>query len=155
MVVNPFTQDKEIVFGAGRTLFKQGDRDRDLFFVVRGEIDLIVRDEASGTEVLIETIKDKSVLGTMSFLEGEARSATAITKTEVTLVKINQSVRDKIFKSVPNWFGVLVKDLANSIRRLDMKYLKLVAELDNCKKQLAIKEKQLEDLRGKVKETTT
>ncbi len=151
MTQNPLLPDKELVFGAGRTLFKQGDQDRELYFVTKGEIDLIVRDESTGAEVIIETIKEKSVLGTMSFLEGLPRSATAVTKTEVRLVKVNQTVRDKIFKSIPPWFNVLVKELTATIRRLDQKYLRLTTELENCKKQLAIKEKQIEELRAKNK----
>ena len=95
--------DKVITIGAGREIFKQGEKGGDLYFIKEGEVDLLVRDEDSGREAIVATLGPKSVMGTMSFLEGDPRSATAKTKTELKFIKISHVQRDRMLKSVPSY----------------------------------------------------
>ncbi len=132
----------EVTIGAGRPLFKQGEKGGDLYFIAAGQVDLTVRNEETGGEVLVATVGEKSVIGTMSFLEEEPRSATAITKTEVKVIKISQMQRDKMLKSIPSWLAVLIKDLSSSLRRQNGQYLSVTEEKNKLEKKLAIKEKQ-------------
>src|SRR3989338_2615842 len=108
--------DKILTMGAGRTLFKQGDKGGDLYFVTKGTVELSIRGEESGQDIVIATLKDKNVIGTMSFVAGDARSATAIAKTELEYVVITQGQRDKLLADVPVWLKVVIKDLAATIR---------------------------------------
>ena len=84
--------DKEVTIGEGQVLFRQNEKGGDLYFIKTGTVELSVRDEETGTEAIVATIGDRSVIGTMSFLEGAPRSATAIAKGEVKLVRVSEVI---------------------------------------------------------------
>lgn len=133
--------DKSQIMGAGRTLFKQGDKGGDLYFILEGQVELTVKDPA-GNEVVVATLGNKSVIGTMSFLEGDPRSATAIAKTEIKYLLISQQQRDKLLQSIPTWVQVLIKDLSKNMRRLNDNFAKIKTDAELIEKRLKVKEKQ-------------
>ncbi len=135
------SEQSEKTFGQGQTLFRQGEKGGELFFIKSGKVELSVRDEDGATAV-VATLSDKSVLGTMSFLEGDARSATAKALTEVKCVIVNQAQREKLLKTVPPWFAVLVKDLSSSLRRINIDYAHLKTENELLKKRLPAEKKK-------------
>lgn len=130
------SDQKETTIGQGQTLFRQGEKGGELFFIKSGKVELTVRNEATGESAIVATLGDRNVLGTMSFLEGEPRSATAKALTEVKAVLINQAQRERLLKTVPAWFQVLVKDLSGSLRRLNIEFTTLKAENELLKKRL-------------------
>lgn len=135
------SEPNETTIGQGQTLFRQGEKGGELFFIKSGKVELTVRDE-NGNSAVVATVGDKSVLGTMSFLEGDTRSATATALTEVKCVVVNQAQREKLLKTVPPWFAVLVKDLSSSLRRINGDYAQLKAENELLKKRLPAKDKE-------------
>ncbi|MCB9229639.1 MAG: cyclic nucleotide-binding domain-containing protein [Deltaproteobacteria bacterium] len=136
--------EHEITFGEGQVLFRQGEKGGDLYFLHEGKVDLVVRDDESGKEVTVATLGSKSVIGTMSFLEGEPRSATAKARSEVRCIKISQVQRDRLLQQVPSWFRILIKDLAGNLRRLNLQYTRLSAQMQELQKRYEAKEKQKE-----------
>ena len=142
--------DKILTMGAGRTLFKQGDKGGDLYFVTKGIVELSVREPESGQDIVIATLKDKNVIGTMSFVAGDPRSATAIAKTEIEYVAITQGQRDKLLADVPIWLKVVIKDLAATIRSSNESYASLKTEYEKLQKKYEVKEKQKRELEEKL-----
>ena len=134
--------DKVITIGAGQIIFKQGDKGGDLYFINEGEVDLLVRDEETGREAVVATLGPKSVMGTMSFLEGDPRSATAKAKSEIKCIKISQVQRDRMLTSVPSWFRILIKDLSQNLRRINTLYIKMTADMTLLQKKLGVRDKQ-------------
>jgi len=129
-------EPNEQTFGQGQTLFRQGEKGGELFFIKEGKVELTVRSDDTGQSAVVATVGAKSVLGTMSFLESEPRSATAKCLTEVKAVIINDAQREKLLKTVPAWFAVLVKDLSSSLRRLNEEFAELKAENETLKKRV-------------------
>jgi CRP-like cAMP-binding protein len=142
--------EKILTMGAGRTLFKQGDKGGDLYFVTKGIVELSVREEETGQDVVIATLKDKNVIGTMSFVAGDPRSTTAIVKSEIEYVIITQGQRDKLLADVPIWLKVVIKDLAATIRSSNESFASLKTEFDKLRKKLELKEKQKKELEEKL-----
>jgi CRP/FNR family cyclic AMP-dependent transcriptional regulator len=136
--------DQETTFGTGQLLFKQGDKGGDLYFVKSGQVELTVRSETGETAV-VAVLGERSVIGTMSFLEGEARSATAKCLTEVKAVVVKQAVRERLLATIPKWFFVVVKDLSGNLRKLDEKYANLLAENETLKKRVEFMKRKLKD----------
>lgn len=128
-------EPNDTVFGQGQTLFRQGEKGGELFFIKAGQVELSVRSE-SGEHAVIAVVGEKSVLGTMSFLENDPRSATAKAVTEVKAVVVNQAQREKLLKSIPTWFGVLVKDLSSNLRRTNLEFAQMKAENERLKKRV-------------------
>jgi CRP-like cAMP-binding protein len=71
------SEPQETTFGNGQQLFRQGEKGGELYFIKSGKVELTVRNDATGESAVVAVVGDKSVLGTMSFLEGDLRSATA------------------------------------------------------------------------------
>jgi CRP/FNR family cyclic AMP-dependent transcriptional regulator len=136
--------DQETTFGTGQLLFKQGDKGGDLYFVKSGQVELTVRSETGETAV-VAVLGERSVIGTMSFLEGEARSATAKCITEVKAVVVKQAVRERLLATIPKWFFVVVKDLSGNLRKLDEKYAGLLAENETLKKRVEFMKRKLKN----------
>ncbi|MBP6218429.1 MAG: cyclic nucleotide-binding domain-containing protein [Oligoflexales bacterium] len=138
--------EKALTMGAGRTLFKQGEKGGDLYFIMTGQVELTVRDEATGAEAVVALLGNKSVIGSMSFLEGDPRSATATVKSEIKYIMISQGQRDKLLQEVPSWLQVLVKDLSANMRRLNEGFIKLKAENSLLQKKCDVKDAQIKKL---------
>lgn len=141
--------EKITTIGQGNELFRQGSKGGELYFIKTGQVELSVTDEETGKTAIVAVVGDSSVLGTMTFLEGEPRSATAKALTELKVVIINQAQREKLLKTVPKWFQVLVKDLSANLRRANSRFTKQTAEFEVAKKKLAILENQKKEAEEK------
>ena len=53
--------------------------------------------------------------------------------------------RERLLKTIPNWFFLIVKDLSLNLRRLDEKYAALVADNETLKKRVEFLKKKSKD----------
>jgi CRP-like cAMP-binding protein len=136
---------KETVFGMGQELFRQGEKGGELYFIKSGEVELTVRNEETSDEAVVGLKVAREVLGTMSFLDNSLRTATAKAKTEVSAVVVNQAQREKLLTSIPQWAGVLMKDLSGSLKHMNDEFAHLTVENEKLNKRI-------ENLKNKVTE---
>ena len=139
-------ETKHTEFEKGSLLFKQGSRGGELFFIKEGEVELIVRDTESMTERVVAQVGENSVLGTMTFLEGEARSATARCLTAVKAIVVGQIQREKLLTQVPLWFKVLLKDLSSNLRNLNEEYVRNASKNEVLEKRIALMKSRFKEL---------
>lgn len=126
---------KIVTYGAGQELFRQGESGGELFFIQKGKVELTVFNKDTGESAVVATINEKAVLGTMSFMEGEPRSATAKALTDVECVIVTQTQREKMLAEIPAWFKILVKDLSGNLRHLNLKYTELQSQNQQLEKK--------------------
>lgn len=129
-------QPKERNYGAGQILFRQGEVGGDLYFLQSGKVELSVHTPRTGLNAVVATVEAPTVLGTMTFLEGDTRSATAKALTEVKALIVDTEQREKLLGSVPDWLRALIKDLSLNLRRLNMEYTDLKSENEELKERL-------------------
>ena len=77
---------REIVLSPGETLFREGDGGDSFFVVARGAVK-VVR-QVGDHDVVVDTLGGGDVFGEMSMLAGEARRATIVAATTVTLGEV-------------------------------------------------------------------
>ena len=145
--------DSDLTIGAGQTLFSQGENSSDLYFIKDGEVELHVRDDETGQVAVVAICGPKSVIGTMSFLENEPRSASAKVKSAIKCSKISQLQRDRMLKTIPNWLRILIKDLAGNIRRNNKNIIKLNAEIDVLRKKISVRDRQKAKIEGELEKS--
>jgi CRP-like cAMP-binding protein len=131
------TEPKLTVFGQGQTLFRQGEKGGELFFLKEGKVEISVRHERTGETAVVATLGDRSVLGTMSFLDNSARTATAKALTEVKCIVVTQMQRERLIADIPQWFQVLFKDMCAQMERLNHEYIRLTSKCEALEKKLA------------------
>lgn len=103
-------------FSAGDVVFKQGEESNFLYYIVKGEYDVIVNDQ------VVSTLTPNDIfLGEMSFLLNNRRSATIVAAGEGTLMKISKKEFVQAIKNSPHYALFLSRLLAQRIDRLNLK----------------------------------
>jgi NTE family protein/lysophospholipid hydrolase len=95
---------------AGEVLFSEGDRGRDMYFVLGGRL----RAVSSSGRVLNEMSRGESI-GEVALLTGEPRSATVIAVRDSELVRISRDAFEEIIQKYPKVMHVLAEMV---VRRL-------------------------------------
>lgn len=72
-------------FTEGQTVFSQGDTERYLAFIIKGNID-IAKDIGDSLERVVVSMRPKTHFGELSFVDGKPRSASAVAKGAVTVL---------------------------------------------------------------------
>jgi CRP-like cAMP-binding protein len=104
---------------AGTVIFSEKDESRCFYIIKSGDVD-VYKNYGKSDKMLLATIPGGGrVLGELSCIDGGPRSATAIAKTEVELIKIPSDTIQWQMKQCPGWFRAIVHDLAERLRGAD------------------------------------
>lgn len=85
---------------SGNVLFRQGEQEDALYFVVAGRLRAVVRDNAGG-ERPVGDIRRGETLGEMALLTGEPRSARVIAVRDSLLVRLSRESYEKVIRAYP------------------------------------------------------
>lgn len=99
--------------GAGGTIFDEGDVGTEMFVIQSGSVDIVKR--VKDKEQHLATLEKGDFFGEMSILEDVPRTALARARTDVELVRINQSTFDEMLR---NNGEIAVRMLRKLSRRL-------------------------------------
>lgn len=96
-------------------LLKEGEHSNSMYWVQNGQ--LVVTKKRGSEDVVLGHIYSGELVGEISFLDQEARSATVKAITDCDLIQIPQETIDGIYKTQPKWLEILVKTLAERLRK--------------------------------------
>jgi CRP/FNR family cyclic AMP-dependent transcriptional regulator len=96
-------------------LLNEGENSNSMYWVQTGE--LVVTKKKGSEEIVLGHVFQGELVGEMSFLDAEPRSATVKAVTECELIEIPQETIDSLYKTQPKWLEVLVKTLAERLRK--------------------------------------
>lgn len=102
-------------YSPGDTIFKKGSIGGIMYIILEGEIEIYVDGSVVGK------LFEGQILGEMSLVENEPRSATAIAKTETKIVPIDRETFLIIVKEEPLFALFVIKDLSHKIRILNQR----------------------------------
>lgn len=98
----------------GSVIFQAGDPGDIMFVVLDGEIDIIYRDR------VIETIGVGGIFGEMALIDDEARSATAIARTDAQIARVTQDRFQFLVQYSPTFAIQVMRVMAKRLRaRMD------------------------------------
>jgi CRP-like cAMP-binding protein len=117
---------------AGKIIFKQGERDVFMGLVIEGCVN-ILKESADHLDKVITTLRSGKTIGEMALIDGEPRSATAITTDDTILMLLGQDAVQTLFDKYPKLWGILIQRIAKTIsQRLRQTSGELVDYLDNA-----------------------
>ncbi|HNS15640.1 MAG TPA: cyclic nucleotide-binding domain-containing protein [Syntrophorhabdaceae bacterium] len=87
-------------FAKGTVIFKEGDRDIFMSVVAKGEVNILKKDEHMDVK-RVTAIGTGKVIGEMSMIDGNPRSATAVAATDTTLVTLSKEGMHQLLKEKP------------------------------------------------------
>jgi CRP-like cAMP-binding protein len=97
-------------FAIGAVLFHEGDAPDAMYVVLTGTVEIRRRDR------LIETVGDGQALGILSLLDGDARTVTALARTEVEAVAIGRPAFRATVEGQPHFAWYIMDELAHRLR---------------------------------------
>ncbi len=106
--------EKEVLplsFSAGRLIFQEGEKRDSMYVVQSGEVELKVDDKT------VEIVGTDGFFGEMALIDHAARSATAIAKTDCTVVPINERNFLFMVEETPFFALTVMRTLTARLRR--------------------------------------
>lgn len=102
-------------FGPDTVIFKEGDRGVKAYVVTRGVVDIVTK-TIDGKYKRLKSFKEGEMFGEMSILNGEKRSAHAISKEGCELLVIEQSVLKEKLDAADPFLRFWIEFLSERIR---------------------------------------
>jgi CRP-like cAMP-binding protein len=105
------------IFKPGEALIKAGEQQSNLFIIVKGEVK-VQRDHGEGFTIEIARHGPGEIFGDMSFIEGQAASASVVAADEEVLAfVINHDHIHRLAKANPVFYGHFYQSLADVLSR--------------------------------------
>jgi len=98
---------------AGTTIFRVGDPPDCMYSLIEGDVDIFLK------EVLVDTIHAGGVFGEMAVIEEDRRAATAVARTDVQLVALDQQQFHELVRRSPDFALRIMRVLSDRVRRLN------------------------------------
>ncbi len=98
----------------GDVLFEEGSLGRELFIIQEGKVG-VYKDTAEGP-IELATIEKNGIIGEMSLLDNQPRSATIRALEPTTVVVISESVFQATLQKAPVWLTSIVKIVVSRLR---------------------------------------
>jgi len=100
---------------AGTIIFRVDDPPDCMYSLVEGEVDILIKD------VLVDTIHAGGLFGEMAVIENDRRAATAVARTNVKLVALDQKQFQDLVQRSPAFAMRMMRVLSDRVRRLNAK----------------------------------
>ena len=101
-------------FKAGDIIFRQGDPAEELFVIKSGQVEIRL-----GNRVL-HTVPELGIFGEMALIDHSPRSATAVARTDVTLVPVGEKQFLFLVSRTPHFALNVMRTLAQRLRTTNM-----------------------------------
>jgi len=99
-----------IDYGAGDTVFREGDEPRYMYVVLTGAVEIMARDK------VLETIGAGNALGIVSLLDDQPRTTTARAREAASLSVIDRKKFRYMIEEMPNFCWYVMGELAHRLR---------------------------------------
>jgi CRP/FNR family cyclic AMP-dependent transcriptional regulator len=109
---------KEVVFPAGKTLFREGDPGGVLYVIKDGRLQLSVVDD-TGKTVVVDTLEPGEFFGEISMLDGGKRTATAVAVEEVRALSLDREPFLALLRRQPDAALDVMTSIAKRMRKTD------------------------------------
>lgn len=113
------TKLNERVYKRGMLMFIEGEQSTEMFIIRTGKIRILKQEGDKTVELAV--LGPGSVLGELSLLDHQPRSATAQVVEDLNVTVIDEAMFDHTMKSVPNWLEnivhVVVKRLRDTMKK--------------------------------------
>jgi len=100
---------------SGDVLFQEGTAG-DAFGIVKKGTVTIYKNYGKPNQIELATLSEGKVVGELSALDGQPRTATAVASTDATIVKIPSNSLKYQLEQCPQWFQAIILDLVGRLR---------------------------------------
>lgn len=101
----------------GEILFRESDRGSFVCFIAEGALDVIMKSDATGKNVVLSTLVSGQSIGEMSIIENMPRSATVKAQKKTTLIILSKSAFDLILERHSTIATILLKGISRLLSK--------------------------------------
>lgn len=105
----------ERTLSAGENIFHQGEVGQELLIIRRGSVKIFLPDSDNPEEAVLAILNDGEFFGELSLLDGQPRSASAVTLRETTLLSLS---RDAFYRALHTDYQAVAHVISVLCRRL-------------------------------------
>jgi len=106
-------------FGPNEIVFLEGEPGEEMYVIKSGKI--LVQKRAGAEMVPLATLGPGAIIGEMSLLDKQPRSATAKTLERTVLVAVTQDILEATYSQMPGWFASIFRVLTSRLRETTRK----------------------------------
>ena len=103
-----------VKYAAGSVIYEEGQPRNSMYIVKKGEVDLLVRG------ALVETVAEGGFFGEIAMVDHSPRSATAMAKTDCSLIALNEKQFLFNVQEAPFFSIIVMRSLTNRLRKRSM-----------------------------------
>lgn len=112
--IDIFKYETDVIdFKAGQHIFEEGEHGETMYVVQKGEVDVIIHGN------IVETLEAGGVIGEMALLDHTFRSATAVARTDCTLVPLNEKKFLNHVNRTPLFALQVMRVIADRLRKMN------------------------------------
>ena len=130
-------QTQHHFFQKGEVIIRQGGRDRRLFIIISGEVE-VIKGLGRKNERHLRTLGPHSYFGEMSLIDDLVRSASVVAKGDTQILSLDQWNLRKEIEKYPAMAFELLQMLSRRIRTIEKSMINMLGALlpicANCKK---------------------
>jgi CRP/FNR family cyclic AMP-dependent transcriptional regulator len=114
MSVNLFQHIDEIeTYAQDDIIFRKGDSGEEMYIVIEGEVDILVRD------IVFETVRRGGIFGEMALVDDKPRSAGAMARTPCKIAPINEKSFFYLIHKMPSFALDVMRVISDRLRRMN------------------------------------
>jgi len=106
----------EVLFDADEVLFREGDRGDSLYVVVNGAVSIGIFSKSSEAFTELAVYRPNSAFGEMSLFDHSPRSASAVAKSDVLVLKLRSEPLVALMYQEPDLSIELLRSMSNNLR---------------------------------------
>ena len=103
---------------AGTTIFNAGDERDYMYAVLDGQVDIVVNGR------VVETVESGGIFGEMALISKDRRTATAVARTDATVVEVDERRLLFLIQQTPNFALHVMRVLSERLRRMDEQFVR-------------------------------
>jgi serine/threonine-protein kinase len=117
LIAGKWLQQEIRVFNAGDSLMREGDVGKEAYLIISGSV--LVTKGVSGTEVVLGTYQEGDIIGEMSLISEEPRSATVQALDETTVAVLTKEMLSQNLKKLPPYMEKILLALTDRLQQTD------------------------------------
>lgn len=101
-------------FKAGTYIFREGDVESHFYIIESGEVNIVTKDK-TGQSIVVAKLFSGDSFGEFALIDNTPRTASALAKTDITLMRISEQGYQTMLSELPIWASCMLKSFSSRI----------------------------------------
>ncbi len=119
-------------FKAGEYLFHEGDFESHFYIIESGDVHIITKDKL-GQQIIVGRLKPGDSFGEFAMIDKSARTASALAKTDLKVMRISQESYQMMMNDLPIWASSMLKAFSSRILQMNSTLMGLTEAIKQSK----------------------